>query len=354
MSQISVAIKRDDCSYPINIGYGSAQSAIDAHAAAGGFFVVDKNVAEIYKDIITASQRVFIFEASESTKNIRSVEKILTWLNDGGALRDSSLMVIGGGVTGDTAGFAAALYMRGIKLIQMPTTLLAMVDSSVGGKTGVNMGSIKNNIGAFHQPSSVVIDVNFLESLSETQFLNGLAESIKIACVYRKDFLKMINDNKDKILKRDKQTLLEVVETSCALKAEIVELDEKESGLRKLLNFGHTVGHAIETDSYYSINHGYAVAIGMIYESLFALENRYTDRVTFDLIKDTVLNFGYPSSYCPVDKDRFLNALAKDKKALKGGVSLAIVGASLEGKIINGVDTKGLGRCVFQHKDGYK
>lgn len=353
MKQIIVAIKRDDCSYPINIDYGSASAAIEAHAASGGFFVIDKNVAGIYKDIMP-SQRVFIFEALEATKNIKSVEQMLMWLKDGGALRDSRLMAIGGGVTGDTAGFAAALYMRGIKLIQMPTTLLAMVDSSVGGKTGVNMGGIKNNIGAFHQPTQVVIDVEFLESLTDAQFLNGLAESIKIGCVYSKDFLKMINDNKDKILKRDRETLLAIVSNSCMLKAEVVALDEKESGLRKLLNFGHTVAHAIETDSDYSINHGYAVAMGMIYESIFALENGYTDKAAFNLIKDTLSNFGYPECYCPADEARFLSALGKDKKASKNGISLAVAGVCLEGKVIEGVEPKELCNLVFKYKDGYK
>lgn len=348
MSVITVSIKRPHTTYDIKIGSGTAEQVVQSYAEAGCFFVIDSNVASLYKKILP-KKRVFVFEASEENKNIQSVEKILTWLKDNGALRDAKLIALGGGITGDTAGFAAALYMRGIKLIQMPTTLLAMVDSSVGGKTGVNLGGIKNNIGAFHQPLEVIIDTDFIKTLSGSEFLNGFAETLKISCVYGGDFLSFLNDHMDDILNRDPRFIESVIEKSCELKAKIVERDEKESGLRKLLNFGHTVAHAIETDSNYEIHHGYAVAIGMVCESFYALENGYTDEKTFERIKDTVEDFGYNTSYSPKNKQVFFGAIAKDKKASFSGISLALAGPELMGRIVNDVNPKDLAETVFKY-----
>lgn len=348
MPVLSVSIKQPYSSYNISIASGTAQKLLQTYADSGCFFVVDSNVAVLYQDIIP-KKNVFVFEASEEAKNLQSVEIILNWLKDNRSLRDSKLIVIGGGITGDTAGFAAAMYMRGIRLIQMPTTLLAMVDSSVGGKTGVNLGGIKNNIGAFHQPFEVVIDTDFIDTLSYAEFLNGFAESLKISCVYGGDFFHFLKDNQDLILKREKKILEKVISKSCELKAKIVERDEKEGGLRKLLNFGHTVAHAIETDSNYSIHHGYAVAMGMVYESFYALENGYTDEKTFDLIKNAVDSFGYEATYIPKNKDIFFNAISKDKKASLSGISLALAGPELMGKIVNDIQPEDLAETVFQY-----
>lgn len=350
MPNITVSIKPAGSAYAININETPASAAIKAHKAAGGFFVIDKNVAETYAGIMPC-ERAYIFQASEANKNLESVEKMLIWLKDSGALRDGRLMAVGGGITGDTAGFAAAVYMRGIKLIQMPTTLLAMVDSSVGGKTGVNLKGIKNNIGAFYQPMEVVIDTSFLKSLSESEILNGLAESIKISCVYGSDLFYFIAENKDHILNREEWAMVKLVETSCSLKAKIVERDEREGGLRKLLNFGHTVAHAIEADSDYAVRHGYAVAIGMVYESLFALENGYTDIETFDTIKNVAKSFGYPITYVPRSKKVFLSALQKDKKAVHTGVSLALAGPGMMGKIVDEINPADICETVFKNPE---
>lgn len=348
MPVITVSIKRPHTAYDIKIGAGTAETVLQSHAEAGGFFVIDSNVATLYKKMLP-KKRVFIFEASEDNKTLQSVEKILVWLKNNGALRDSKLIALGGGITGDTAGFAAAQYMRGIKLIQIPTTLLSMVDSSVGGKTGVNLGGIKNNIGAFHQPLEVLIDTDFIKTLSDSEFLNGFAETLKISCVYGGDFLYFLKENRDNILKRQPQFIEKIIEKSCELKAKIVERDEKEGGLRKLLNFGHTVAHAIETDSNYAIHHGYAVAIGMICESFYALENGYTDERTFRLIKETIEDFGYDTSYVPKNKQEFFGAIAKDKKASFSGISLAIAGPELIGRIIDDINPQELAETVFKY-----
>ncbi|MBQ3033474.1 MAG: 3-dehydroquinate synthase, partial [Deferribacterales bacterium] len=253
----------------------------------------------------------------------------------------------GGGITGDTAAFAAAVYMRGIKVVQMPTTLLSMVDSAVGGKTGVNFCGVKNNIGAFHQPSRVIIDTDFLKTLSDSEFLNGFAESLKIAAVADMDFFDYLKNNKEHIIKRDAAVMENVIYRSCALKAAIVEADEKESGKRKLLNFGHTIAHAIEADSHHKIHHGYAVAMGMMYETKYALQKGIADEKVFNEIKNILLSYGYPLEYNPESRNVFMNALAKDKKAAKSGISLALTGSGMVGKIIDGVTVEELGALFF-------
>lgn len=347
MKKLKVSIPSTPTSYNICIGSDCSTSAVKAHYDNGGFIVVDRNVAELYPSLLP-KDRVFVFDASEENKTLESVKEILKWLGDSGALRDSSLMAIGGGITGDTAAFAAAVYMRGIKVIQMPTTLLSMVDSSVGGKTGVNFYGIKNNIGAFHQPSEVIIDTNFLKTLSNDEFLNGFAESLKIAAVADKDFFDFLKNNKQSIITRDSDIMEEVIRCSCALKASIVEADEKESGKRKLLNFGHTIAHAIETDSHHKVHHGYAVAMGMMYETEYAYKKGIADNDVYKAIKDILMLYGYSLEYKPQDREIFIAALAKDKKAAKSGLSLALTGTGMTGKIINGVTPHELGALFFQ------
>ncbi len=295
----------------------------------------------MYKNIIP-KERVFLFQAAEKNKTFLSLEKMLDFLRQHNALRDSTLVSVGGGITGDVAAFAASVYMRGIKLIQVPTTLLAMVDSSVGGKTAVNFKGIKNNIGSFYQPDMVLIDSNFLDSLTDKEYLNGLVESIKIAAIRDKEFFEYINANKSSILKRSKAIMEYIIAESCRLKAEIVEQDEKEAGIRKLLNFGHTAAHGIESDSNYKIHHGFAVALGMIYESKYALQNGYTDKETYEAVYGLLKSLKYPTHYEPKDIDKMLEAVSKDKKAGKNGISVAFSGKNMQGIIINDIKPKEL------------
>ncbi len=295
----------------------------------------------MYKNIIP-KERVFLFQAAEKNKTFLSLEKMLDFLRQHNALRDSTLVSVGGGITGDVAAFAASVYMRGIKLIQVPTTLLAMVDSSVGGKTAVNFKGIKNNIGSFYQPGMVLIDSNFLDSLTDKEYLNGLVESIKIAAIRDKEFFEYINANKSSILKRSKAIMEYIIAESCRLKAEIVEQDEKEAGIRKLLNFGHTAAHGIESDSNYKIHHGFAVALGMIYESKYALQNGYTDKETYEAVYGLLKSLKYPTHYEPKDIDKMLEAVSKDKKAGKNGISVAFSGKNMQGIIINDIKPKEL------------
>lgn len=341
MKCTTVNISSQKTKYKIYVGSGFIQNRIEDYANDNAFFIVDEKVASLYKNIIPQnSKQVYLFKASERNKTLANVERMLKFLKNQGALRDSTLVAIGGGITGDTAAFTASLYMRGIKLIQIPTTLLSMLDSSVGGKTGVNLQGIKNNIGTFYQPKEVLIDCYFLNSLTNKEYLNGFAEAVKIAAVQDKDFFGYIEENIKHILDRKKSVMEKLILKSCMLKAHVVEQDEKESGIRKLLNFGHTVAHGIESDSKYRVHHGYAVAMGMIYESQYALKHGYLDEETYNRIKNLLMKLKYPITYTPKDKEKMLLAISKDKKAGKDGISMAVAGKDMQGVIINNVKPK--------------
>ena len=341
MKSITVNILENKTNYNIFIGSYFIGDKLAKYEKDGAYFIIDSKVASLYKNIIP-KERVFLFQAAEKNKTFLSLEKMLDFLRQHNALRDSTLVSVGGGITGDVAAFAASVYMRGIKLIQVPTTLLAMVDSSVGGKTAVNFKGIKNNIGSFYQPGMVLIDSNFLDSLTDKEYLNGLVESIKIAAIRDKEFFEYINANKSSILKRSKAIMEYIIAESCRLKAEIVEQDEKEAGIRKLLNFGHTAAHGIESDSNYKIHHGFAVALGMIYESKYALQNGYTDKETYEAVYGLLKSLKYPTHYEPKDIDKMLEAVSKDKKAGKNGISVAFSGKNMQGIIINDIKPKEL------------
>ncbi len=193
--------------------------------------------------------------------------------------RKSALVALGGGVIGDLTGFAAATFMRGVPFVQVPTTLLAMVDSSVGGKTGVNHPMGKNMIGAFYQPKKVLMDLDVLKTLPKEEFLSGMAEVIKYGVIWDAAFFEYLDKNREKILALDREALSHIIRRSCEIKAEVVSKDEREGGLRAILNFGHTVGHAIETAENYTMRHGEAVAIGMVYASQARPQDRSLRRL---------------------------------------------------------------------------
>ncbi|MGO9372789.1 MAG: 3-dehydroquinate synthase [Syntrophobacteraceae bacterium] len=208
--------------------------------------------------------RVILFTASEPNKRITSVEFLARRLVNAGANRDSAIVAVGGGVTGDVAGFLASIYMRGIPYFQIPTTLLAQVDSSIGGKTGVDLPEGKNLLGTFQQPRQVYIDPRFLTTLPDEQFRQGMAEVIKSAMIGDEVLWKFVENGSEAIKKRDPDALLRIISASCLLKSRIVQADEKESGHRRVLNLGHTVGHAIEKLSGFKLRHGDCVATGMM------------------------------------------------------------------------------------------
>ena len=234
--------------------------------------VTDSGVPQKYSDAVAAASlmpaRVCI-EQGEASKNFRSFEKILSAMLEAGFTRGDCVVAVGGGVVGDLSGFAAACYMRGIEFYNIPTTLLSEVDSSIGGKTAIDYEGVKNVIGAFYQPSCVLIDPETLETLSERQIHAGLAEAIKMAATFDKELFEFIEKSTD--LKKD---LPHIIEGALRIKRSVVEQDPKEKGLRKVLNFGHTIGHAVEAASEGKLLHGECVAIGMVYMSSPQIKDR--------------------------------------------------------------------------------
>lgn len=231
--------------------------------------VTESHVAPLYlKELyellspVCAKVTTFSFSAGEAHKQLKTVEHLYEQLIRNHFDRKDLIIALGGGVAGDMAGFAAATYLRGIDFIQIPTTLLSQVDSSIGGKTGVDFIQYKNMVGAFHQPKLVYINVNALKTLPEREYLSGMAEVIKHGLIKDQDYYDWIKDHKEEILSKDPETMLAMIRRSCDIKRRVVEADPKEQGERALLNFGHTLGHAVETLMDFSLLHGECVAVG--------------------------------------------------------------------------------------------
>jgi 3-dehydroquinate synthase len=265
------------------------------------------------------SQHLILFPASEGIKRLAAVEKLAERLLDLGADRGSALVSVGGGVTGDVAGFVASVYMRGIPHVQAPTTLLAQVDSSIGGKTGVDLEEGKNLLGSFHQPTLIWMDLRFLETLPPEEFRQGMAEVIKTAMIGDEALWSFLEDQEGPLRRRESQALGHVVAACARFKATVVRADEKEAGLRRTLNLGHTVGHALERLSGYRLRHGDAVAMGLIAAAKLALslgmfESRDLMRVE-RLCRVWDLPVRIPPSFSP---EVVLTAMQTDKKHIGG------------------------------------
>lgn len=261
--------------YPIYID-NNYSSLIDAFEKAGltgrsVCIITDTNIEPLYVENVKAIMeshftRVchYAFEAGENSKNLNTIMDFYNFFIENHLDRKSVLVALGGGVVGDMCGFAAATYMRGIAFVQMPTTLLSQVDSSVGGKTGVDFMGNKNMVGAFYQPEFVYINTATLNTLPYREVAAGIAEAVKYGYIIDSDFLNYFIENKEKIKSLDSQAINDVIYFSCKAKADVVSQDEKENGLRAILNFGHTFGHAVETLSDFSMLHGECVGIGML------------------------------------------------------------------------------------------
>ena len=256
----------------------------------------------------------------EGYKDLLRVQHIYNELLKYKLDRSSALIALGGGVIGDITGFAASTYMRGISYIQVPTTMLAHVDSSVGGKTGVNHKLGKNMIGTFWQPRLVWIDIETLKTLPGKELLAGLAEVIKYGVIWDKELFDFLDDKRDKILNLDRKAVMHIIKRSCEIKAEVVSKDEKEAGLRSILNYGHTIGHAIETVTRYKkFLHGEAVAIGMFFEAMLAHKLNFINKDKVLRIKRLIDSYGLPSEMpADIDADSLLSSMQLDKKAVAG------------------------------------
>lgn len=260
----------------------------------------------------------------EPSKHMHTVEQLGEQMVGALADRKSMIVAFGGGVVGDAAGFLAAIFMRGIPFIQIPTTFLAQVDASIGGKTGVNLRAGKNLIGAFHQPRAVLIDPEVLSTLSDREFRAGLFESLKCGVIRNKGLFEFMNTRAEKILRRDRKALERVIVDSVRVKAAVVAADEKESDLRRILNFGHTLGHALESATGYGhFLHGEAVAWGMIAASIIARDLKVCDQKTATQIQSSVQLYG-PLPNVPCGADGVLSRLSADKKTVAGEVHFVL------------------------------
>lgn len=285
-----------------------------------------------------------IIPDGEKYKDISIVQKIYGKLLRHRLDRKSALIALGGGVIGDITGFVASTYMRGIDYIQIPTTLLAQVDSSVGGKTGVNHKLGKNMIGTFYQPKLVWIDIDTLKTLPQKEFFAGLAEVIKYGVIWDARLFAFLENNRDKILRLDEKSLTHIIKRSCEIKAEVVSKDEREAGLRAILNYGHTIGHAIETvTGYKKYLHGEALAIGMHAEARLAEKLGIVSGKSVQKIKALINSYCLPSEMpSKIDVNSLLASMQLDKKAVAGELKFILperigkvrIQKSIEGRII--------------------
>lgn len=346
MKELKVALGAR--SYPITIGPGAIEilpETLKALEAKGTVAIVtDTNVAPLYADRVADAAgragvrvRVCAMASGEEHKRLSQVEFLCGEFLHGGLDRSSVIVALGGGVVGDIAGYAAASYMRGIRFIQAPTTVVAQVDSSVGGKTGVNHPLAKNIIGAFHQPSAVVVDLDFLRSLPERELRAGLAEVIKHGMIADAELFAYMERRAGALLAKDLDAFEYPIVRSCEIKSAIVAADEHEHGVRANLNYGHTFGHGIEASSGYSrFLHGEAVALGMHAAGKLSLELGLVDEAFVERQRACIAAYGLPVRWPEIPVDHTLEAMKHDKKARSG--TLKFVVADAVGHVAHRVD----------------
>jgi len=347
--------KKTDNSYDILIGSGLLDKVpLDLKKEGMGnkyLIITDSNIKGLFGKRLLALMKkegldvdIISFKAGEQSKNLKVFGELIRQVHDYKLDRKSAIIALGGGVVGDIAGFVAATYMRGINYIQIPTSLLATVDSSIGGKVAVDLPTGKNLAGDFHQPKKVYIDVSLLRGLPKRELVNGLSEIIKHALIKDKGLFDFIDRNFDKIIGKDENTLIELIRRNCEIKARIVEKDELESGLRKIVNYGHTIGHALETlTNYKKYSHGEAIAIGMRVEGEIA--NKLGMLSEKELIKQNELirRAGLSIDVPNIDTNKIIEELKKDKKVTGGkiefvllsGIGKAEYGVNASSKIIS-------------------
>ncbi|MEP7262334.1 MAG: 3-dehydroquinate synthase [Usitatibacter sp.] len=337
MSMKTLNVDLGERSYPIHIGAGLIDEGglLGAHVKGRIAAVVSNEVvAPLYADRVEAALgragarrtlRVLLPDG-EQHKDWQNLDRIFAALLEAQADRATVLVALGGGVVGDMTGFAASAYQRGITHIQVPTTLLAQVDSSVGGKTAINHPLGKNMIGAFHQPAAVIADTGTLSSLPKREYASGMAEVIKYGAIRDLEFLAWIEGNADALLRRDTSALAHAILRSCEIKAEIVAADEREGGVRALLNFGHTFAHAIESAAGYgNWLHGEAVAAGMALAARFSVRHGRIPVEQAHRLEAILKRFGLPVDAPGYSADTWLEYMGRDKKNECGRVTLILL-----------------------------
>jgi len=319
-------------SYPIYITHSEIYefgNCIKEHFKHNQVVIItNPTVDKLYSEVVTNSLKSagynvnkFIIPDGEEYKNIEWVIKAFDFLLENKYERQTGIIALGGGVIGDIAGFIASTYMRGVPLVQFPTTLLAQVDSSIGGKVGVNHPKLKNAIGAFYQPKCVFIDLSVLKTLPMEELKNGLTEVIKHGFILDSNFFEYLESRIKLLQELDAGVLLHAVSHSCEIKAYVVHRDERESGLRAILNYGHTIGHCIEQLTHYTrYKHGEAVAIGMVVESLIALKMKMIDREIFERQLGILKKADLPTTFPDLKVEDIIKSMRYDKKVQYGKV----------------------------------
>ncbi len=291
--------------------------------------ITDDNVANAvltdFKKALRREVSVFSFKPGEESKNLDTVKDIYTFLIKNDFSRSDHLIALGGGVVGDITGFAAATYKRGIAFIQVPTSLLAMVDSSVGGKTGVDVNSYKNMVGAFYMPKLVYANVSNLDSLPDREFFNGFAETMKAGLIRDEVFYLWLIDNMYEICEKDKDTLIEMIKRSVDIKRVVVEKDPTEKNERMLLNFGHTIGHAIEKAKGFELKHGECVALGSVAAAYISWKKDLLTKEEYYEIRDMFVPFNLPISTEKLDIDELIEIIKNDKKVIDGSLRFILL-----------------------------
>jgi len=316
--------------YPIEIAHdclGDCGAKIAVFCPAKKYAIItDSTVAKLYASPLLAgldkaglTAHLFLIQPGETRKNLVTIGELAERLALAGFDRHDALIALGGGVVGDICGFLASIYMRGIPFIQVPTTLLAQVDSSVGGKTGVDIDAGKNLIGTFYQPKAVFIDPATLRSLPREEIQSGLAEVLKYGLIRDRVFFDFLAAKKDEIFGLDAATLTDTIATCCRIKAEVVMADEREGDLRRILNFGHTLGHAVEAASRYSLSHGFAVSIGMMAAARLSQARGLLTTADCEKIYNVLGAYGLPTEI-PQEfaREQVQFFLKTDKKAVAG------------------------------------
>jgi 3-dehydroquinate synthase len=353
-----LTVELGERSYPIYIGSGLIDDGelLRRHVAGNQALVVTNEVVrDIALDRLLAALAgddlkldVFTLADGESQKNLQNYAAIMDFLIEQRHNRTTTLLALGGGVVGDLCGFVAATYQRGVNFLQLPTTLLAQVDSSVGGKTAVNHPSGKNLIGAFHQPVAVVADLELLKTLPSREFRAGLAEVVKYGVISDAAFFERLEADVNALLAMEPQALAGAVARSCEIKADIVARDERETGVRALLNYGHTFGHALEAlTGYNELLHGEAVAIGMVMAADLAWRARRLNIGSARRIRDLLEQMGLPVTPPEVPAEEMLAAMGMDKKVVDGTLRLILPSAIGAAIIEDEVDPTLLGETLL-------
>ena len=364
MKKNSVTVDLKDRNYKIIIKDNITEDVVNNHKTlypiSRAFFITDENVSSFYlKRYISCFEKAnikcesVIIKAGESSKSFKMLENISTRVLRKKISRQDVIYALGGGVVGDLAGFLSSIMLRGIRFIQLPTTLLAQVDSSVGGKTGINTSLGKNLIGSFYQPEKVFIDPKTILTLNNEDFLSGYAEVVKYALIDDLTFFKWLHLNYNLIKKKGSKEIKKIITLCCKKKAAIVRDDEKEQGKRMFLNLGHTFGHAIEAELNYKIKHGLAIALGMLIAMKLSVLLKKSDINDFMLLKKHYISMSLPTSFKKLSlnkkwsADRLIEKMQNDKKVLNNKLRLVLCNGIGNVSIENNVSNEFIKKSII-------